>query len=125
MATLPYAHTHNLHVIIVDGNDERVEDTAIRNRVYSVFVNQAVTKKINMNGTPIEVQLLWERVPLSKNQRLMMGDLFICSGYSDMVLYNATQKLLHDIEKSVKYTTNQSDWKLVFHVSKLLERIYL
>jgi DNA replication protein DnaC len=46
-----------------------------------------------------------------------MGPLFICSAYSDKVLYETTKKILKQIEKKFK------DIKIKFYISKLLENM--
>jgi hypothetical protein len=50
-----------------------------------------------------------------------MGDLFTMSTHSDKVLYKGTSVLLNEIENKLKMNMVDKNWKILFHISKLLD----
>ena len=121
-------YTHNLNILIIDENDITIENKTLTENIYNEFVNKTIIKKGKLHNhidynDYIEIKIHWERVPITNIQSKFMGDFFIKSAYSDKVLYETTKKILSDIENRLKMNTTNTYWKIVFHISKLLEHM--
>ena len=113
--------SHNLNLRIVDEDDNTIKNPILLESIYSEFVGKRIIRKGIILDTKIELRLKWERKPITKIQNKFIGDLFICSVYSDQVLYAITKFVLNEIEEKLKNFTENKNWKIVFHISKLLE----
>ena len=116
-------HTHNLHISICDDSNNIIYNDDLLETIYAEFANKYVKKNGNWLKVNFEIKLFWERVVLSKRECQFMGPLFICSAYSDLVLYEATKFVLNEIENKIKKTCTNTRWKIIFHISKLLENM--
>jgi hypothetical protein len=114
-------HTHNLNILIVDENNITIDDKILLENIYNEFVNKNIIKKCKKSNTIYEIHLYWERLPLTVVQSKFMGELFIESLHSDKVLYETTNKILSEIENKLKINTTNKNWKIIFHISALLE----
>jgi hypothetical protein len=117
--------SHNLNIKIFNENDELIENKSLLESIYNELVDKPIIKKIHAYGTDLEIKLLYTRKSITKIEKKFMGDIFIVSLYSDNILYDATKFVLNEIEHKLKLETETIDknWKIVFHISKLLENI--
>jgi hypothetical protein len=115
--------THNLNILIVDEEDNKIENPELLESIYSEITCKRIIKNCKILGSKIDINLIWERFPLTKEEQHFMGELFIYAVYSDKVLDMATKFLLNEIEKKLKNFTTNKKWKIIFHISKLLENV--
>jgi hypothetical protein len=114
-------YTHNLNILILDENNIIIEDKKLLESIYNEFDNKILTKRGKMLNRNFEIILYWKRLPLTDVQSKFMGELFICSQYSDKVLHETTNIFINEIENKLKINTINKNWKIIFNISKLLE----
>ena len=114
-------YTHNLNILIVDENENIIEDKILLESIYNQIADKVIIKQGKAFNIDIEIKLYWKRLSLTKTQSKFIGELFIISAYSDMILYETTKKILNEIENNVKINTTNKNWKIIFHISKLSE----
>ncbi len=114
-------YTHNLNILIVDENDMVIEDNNLLESIYNELDNKVITKQGKMLNRTFEITIYWNRLSLTNIQSKFMGKLFIKSLHSDKVLYEITERFLSEIENRLKINTKNNNWKIIFHISKLLE----
>lgn len=114
-------YTHNLNILIVDENDIVIEDNNLLESIYNELDNKVITKQGKMLNRTFEITIYWNRLSLTNIQSKFMGKLFIKSLHSDKVLYEITERFLSEIENRLKINTKNNNWKIIFHISKLLE----
>jgi len=114
-------YTHNLNILIVDENDIVIEDNNLLESIYNELDNKVITKQGKMLNRTFEITIYWNRLSLTNIQSKFMGNLFIKSLHSDKVLYETTERFLNEIEDQLKINTTNKNWKIIFHISKLLE----
>ena len=118
-----FSLSHNLNIKIVNENNEFIENKLLLESIYNEFIDKKIIKKGHMLNRDFKIILYWKKMSITKIEEKLMGNIFIISSYSDKVLYEATKILLNDIENKLKLETNNKNWKIVFHISKLLENI--
>jgi hypothetical protein len=116
--------SHNLQIMIVDKLYHIIiDDNDLLESIYAEFVNKKISKQGTWLDTTFEIHLFWKKNVLTEIQGKFMGPLFICSPYSDKLLYEATKNILQEIENKLKLSTKNKNWKIIFHISKLLEHM--
>jgi hypothetical protein len=119
--------SHNLNIQIVDKHDNKIENHDLLESIYSSITGKQIIKKGKLLDSNLDVNidicLYWQRMPITKEEQYFMGDLFLISSYSDKVLHLATHFLLNEIEHRLKNFTTNKNWKIIFHISKLLENM--
>jgi hypothetical protein len=117
--------SHNLNILIVDKHDNKIENQALLENIYDEITGKKIIKKGKLLDSKLDVDidvcLYWQRMPVTKEEQHFMGELFLVSAYSDKVLHIATHFLLIEIEHRLKNFTTNKNWKIIFHISKLLE----
>jgi len=116
-------HTHNLNIIIIDDYENVIINKQLLENIYNEIADKIIIKKGKFLNTNFEVQLLWNKLQLTDAESRFLGKLFIFSPYSDFVLYETTKIILQEIENKLKLKTIQKNWKIVFHISRLLENM--
>jgi hypothetical protein len=114
-------YTHNLNILIVDENENIIEDKILLESIYNEFDNKLITKQGKILNRMFEIKMYWNRLSLTNIQGKFMGELFIKSLHSDKVLYETTKRFLSEIENKLKINSKNKNWKIIFHMSKLLE----
>ena len=116
--------SHNLQIMIVDKLYHIIiDDNDLLERIYAEFVNKKISKQGTWLDTTFEIHLYWKKYVLTEIQGKFMGPLFLYSAYSDKVLYEATKSVLEEIENKLKLSSKNKNWKIMFHISKLLEHM--
>lgn len=114
-------HTHNLQILIVDEENNVINNETLLEEIYSEFANKHIMKPVEMFDQDFIIYVYWEIKSITKIQKHLMGPLFIASMHSDKVLYEFTKILLGDIETKIKNKQSDKNWKIAFHISKLLD----
>ena len=117
--TTPIRYSHNLNIGITNqhGTYDAFNPPHIMEKIYEEITKRRTIQKTYDNNI-LAVDLCWKKVAISSLDKRFMGELFIVSPYSDMVLYDSTKTLLEEIEKSI---FPDGFMRIAFHISKLLE----
>lgn len=119
-------HTHQLNIIIVDEKENIVENDSLLKTVIFELVNKPLVKVGYMFNQNFDIHIQWETpsdpsiVNLANVQHKNVGVLFTNAYFSDKVLHGTTNMALDEIE-TLKVKPLNKDWKIMFHISKLLE----
>ena len=98
-----------------------------QNLVKTNFEGHGVTEQVwSVNGygieSTVEYIVLWHRKLLKNDaERLFMGDLFTNSMVCDALLHKVTRKIIRELEKMIQSKSDDKNWKIMFHISKLIE----
>ena len=124
MNFLELQFTHNLNILILDDKFNIIHNKSLLEDIYYEFVDKIIIKNAILFDNKTEIHLYWKKIVLNEMQNKFMGNLFIKSAYSDIVLYSATKFLLNEIENKLKKRTVNKNWKIEFYISKLLEHMH-
>ena len=119
-------YTHQLNIIIVDEKENIVENDSLLKTVICELVNKPLVKVGYMFNQNFDIHIQWETplnpsiVTLANIQHKNVEVLFTNSYFSDKVLHGTTNMALDEIE-TLKVKPLNKDWKIMFHISKLLE----
>ena len=126
--------THNLKLAVAHRDGKILSGEfadQILSKVYKEIANRVIRKEVYWTGSDhmlksskVDFAVLWSRKILKNDvERLFLGDLFTTSMVCDSLLYNATGKILWEIEQIIKQENLDIDkkWTVVYHISKLLD----
>lgn len=113
--------THNLKIIILDNNDNIIDNPLLLANVYDEITNKIIKKSVITAIGQYEIFAFWEKCPITKLEENFMGDLFTKSAHTDGATYQLTRCILHEIEEKLKLSNNNNDWKLSFHIYKIID----
>jgi len=113
--------THNLHILIKSTYDKDINDNYILKKVYEELANIPIRRNILWNDQKIDTLIYWKKEQLNDIERHFMGDLFTTSIHNDSLQYKLTKIALREIENNIKKTMTNTQWKIIFHISKLLD----
>lgn len=118
--------THQLNIIIVDEKDNIVENESLLKTVICELINKPITKVGYFSHQNFEIRIQWEApanpsiVTLANVQNKFVGVLFNTAFYSDKVIHETTLLALNEIDTQ-KVRPLNNNWKILFHISKVLE----
>lgn len=118
--------THQLNIILVDEKDNIVENESLLKTVICEVVNKPLVKVGYIFHQNFDIHVQWESpsnpsiVTLANVQNKNVGVLFTTTFNSDKVIHGTTQVVLDEIE-TLKVKPLNKDWKIMFHISKVLE----
>ena len=106
-------YTHNLKIILVDSSGNIVSDNDFLDKIKNTLC-QSNTKKVQWNGTNLDVSIKWNRKELNNIEKQFMGDLYSNPAYdSDSIIINHTNQVISNID-------NKSNYNIKFHISRLI-----
>lgn len=123
--------THNLHILIkstegfreqsIESPDVNQYNNFILDMVYDHIANVQICRNFMWRGQEVDTLIYWKKEQINDIERNFMGDLFTTSIHSDALQYELTKIALNEIENNIKKDINNTKWKIIFHISKLLD----
>lgn len=123
-----YGYTHNLHIVLVDKYDNIIKNADLLAEIYAEIADKSIQRKVRFLENDTDLFMYWTKVPIVDFDRNFIGDLFTTPIHSDAALYEITTNVLWEIEQNIKMrrpvsaATEEVDWRIMFHISRFLEK---
>jgi hypothetical protein len=113
--------SHNLALSMIDIEGDTSVAAIILHEIKTRITEIPRIQSIIYKGFPFNAIVDWKHVSLGPPFRMMMGDLFTeCPYPDDEVVNSHTRQMIYEIETEMKEKYPNTQWCLVFHLSKII-----